>query len=337
MTPTPLRIGILSTARIAKSFVQGIRSSTLVIAAAVASRNGVRARDFAAEMGIGQAYDCYERLLADPSIDAIYNPLPNSMHADWSIRALKAGKHVLCEKPLAVSAAEARTMFAAGKSAGKILVEAYPYLSQPQTQRMMDMINGGAIGKVQIIQAAFGFTMSDESNIRLDPSMGGGALFDAGVYPLSLVRRVTGMLPTRVLAVAQRHRSGVDRSVLASLEHANGTLAQVSCSFSTAVHRQATIAGSEGIIHTSYPNTPPEGQSARFTIRRGTTWNSVDEPVDAPALNGFLAEAESFCRMIQRGPEHWSGATPTESVDILRTVEAIFQSAESGGPVQLIA
>jgi predicted dehydrogenase len=273
--------------------------------------------------------------LADPSIDAIYNPLPNSMHAEWSIRAVRAGKHVLCEKPLAVSVAEARAMFEEARSAGKILLEAYPYLAQPQTQRMMELINGGAIGTVQIIQAAFGFRMSDEANIRLDPAMGGGALFDAGVYPLSLVRRVAGMPPTRVIAVAQRHRTGIDQSVLASLEHANGILAQVSCSFSTAVHRQATIAGSDGIIHTPFPNTPPEGQTGRFTLRRGTSWNSVEEVIDAPALNGFLAEAESFCRMIRQGPEHWSGATPTESVDLLRTVEAIFQSAGSGRPIDL--
>lgn len=336
MTPTRLRIGILGTARIARSFVQGIRTSRDVVATAIASRDFDRARAFAADFGIERTHDSYEKLLADPSVDAVYNPLPNSLHAEWSIRALRAGKHVLCEKPLTVSTAEARAMFAAAESAGKILVEAYPYLAQPQMQRMMQLIDDGAIGAVQVIQASFGFTMSDESNIRLNPGMGGGALFDAGVYPLSLVRRVTGMLPIRVSAVVHRHRSGVDQSVLASLEHANGTLAQISCSFGTAAHRQATLAGSNGIIHTSFPNTPPEGQPARFTIRRGTTWNSVDESVETPALNGFLAEAESFGRMIRHGPAQWTGATPAESLDILRTVEAIFTSAASGRPFEPI-
>ncbi len=226
-------------------------------------------------------------------------------------------------------------MFAEARSAGRILVEAYPFLAQPQMQRLMELIDGGAIGTVRLIQAAFGFRMSDESNIRLDPAMGGGSLFDAGVYPLSLVQGVTGMPPTRVQAVVQRHRSGVNQSVLASLEHANGALAQVSCSFGTAVHRHATIAGSDGIIHTPYPNTPPEGKPARFTIRRGTSWTSVDESVDSPVINGFRAEADSFCRMIRQGPEHWSGATPTQSVDILRTVEAVLQSAASGRSVDL--
>ena len=163
-----LRIGILGAARIARLFVDSVRPSTKVAVVAIAARDATRARAFAAELGIPRAHASYESLLADPELDAIYNPLPNTLHAEWSIRALGAGKHVLCEKPLAMSSRDADAMFAAARRNGRHLVEGYPYRAQPQTVKLRELLASGAIGTVQVVQASFGFPMRDLANIRYD-------------------------------------------------------------------------------------------------------------------------------------------------------------------------
>jgi len=170
----PLRIGILGTAKIAKSFLAGVRSSAQVEVVAVASRDAAKATAFANELGIAGRYDSYESMLAARDIDAVYIPLPNGLHAEWSIRAAQAGKHVLCEKPLAASAASAREMFAAARRHGVHVVEGYPYCAQAQTLKMRELLDAGAIGRVQLIQASFGFTHADGPNIGLDPGLGIG-------------------------------------------------------------------------------------------------------------------------------------------------------------------
>jgi hypothetical protein len=169
-SPRPLRIGILGAANIARLFVAGVCPSLKVAVTAVASRDVERGRKFASETGITQVQPTYEALLADPEIDAIYNPLPNNLHAEWSIRAANAGKHVLCEKPLATSATEARAMFAAAARNGVQLAEAYPYRAQPQTLKLRELLKEKAIGRLQLIQASFGFPMTDAANIRLNPA-----------------------------------------------------------------------------------------------------------------------------------------------------------------------
>ncbi len=182
MTQQKLRLGILSAANIARSFTLGCAGSDLVAISCVASRDEAKAAAFAAECGIPRHHGSYEALLADPGIEAVYIPLPNDMHATWAIRAAAAGKHVLCEKPLAVSTGEARAMFAAARKHGVHLVEAYPYMAQPQTERLRGLLLEGAIGRVQTIHAAFGFgilspegePLVDAANIRLNPSRGGG-------------------------------------------------------------------------------------------------------------------------------------------------------------------
>ena len=160
-------------------------------------------------------------------------------HAEWSIRALDAGKHVLCEKPLATSGQEARAMFDAAKRNDRRLAEAYPYRAQPQTLKLGDLLRQNAIGRVQLIQASFGFPLADAANIRMNPALAGGALMDAGCYPVSFVRMVAGSRPARVQALAQWSDSGVDRTLVASLEFASGLIAQISCTFATARHRRA--------------------------------------------------------------------------------------------------
>ena len=331
----PLRIGILSTARIARAFIAGVAPSDLVKVTAVASRDTVKAERFARELGITRHYGSYEALLADREIDAIYNPLPNSLHAEWSIRATQAGKHVLCEKPLAASANEAVAMFESARQHGVHLVEGYPYRAQPHCAKLRELLGAGAIGEVRLIQASFGFTMADAANIRLDPGLAGGALMDAGSYPVSLIGMVANQRPTRVTAVARWADTGVDRTLAATLEFESELLAQISCSFATAPYRHALIVGTEGAIQTAFPNHAPPRGSAVVLLKRGTSWSTDFEPIEVPATDGFRAEAESFARLLNGDEDGWSGATPEESIDIMLTLDATRLSAQTGRPVYL--
>jgi xylose dehydrogenase (NAD/NADP) len=330
-SPLPLRFGILGAANIARAFAAGVAPSTAVKVVALASRDIAKGRSFANDIGVGCVHESYEALLSDPDIDAVYIPLPNNLHAKWAIRAAQAGKHILCEKPLAVNSCEARAMFAAARENGVFLAEAYPYRAQPQTLKLRQLLAEGAIGPVQLIQASFGFTFTNPANIRLDPAMGGGALLDAGSYAVSFVRMVAGELPKRVLASALWTDSGVTRTVAAMLEFASGLRAQLSCSFSTAFHRHALIAGQSGILETTFLNHPPEGGEAVIHLRRGVRVDTVRETIATPGPNGFLAEAEEFARSITHGRQCWNGSTEQESVDTLAIIEAILQSIELDG------
>jgi xylose dehydrogenase (NAD/NADP) len=256
------------------------------------------------------------------------------MHAEWSIRACEAGKHVLCEKPLCATAAEARAMFEAARRNGVHLVEGYPYRAQPQTLKLLEIVDSGAIGKLQLIQASFGFTLAAGPNIRTDPNLAGGALMDVGAYPVSLVQMVARERPARVHAVAH-WSGGVDHALAATMEFESGLLAQISCSFSTSVHRQALIAGTGGVIQTPFLNHPPMDRPAELLLKRGVAANQEFERIPSVAMNGFLAEAESFAALVQGVSVQWHGPSPEESVDIAATLEAILQSARSGKPATL--
>ena len=301
---------------------------------AIASRNVAKAGAFARELAIARHFGSYEALLADRDTDAVYIPLPNSLHAEWSIAAARAGKHVLCEKPLSVTAAEARAMFDAARRHGVQLVEGYPYRAQPQTHKLRELLEAGAIGEVRLIQAAFGFTLGAGENIRLSPQLAGGALMDVGAYPVSLARMVARSRPARVHAVAH-WSGGVDRTLAATLQFAGGLFAQINCSFSTCLHRQALMAGSNGMIRTTYLNHTSSASEAALQLRIGTGRDAVDSIVETSPVNGFLAEAESFERLVRQGPAQWSGTSPEESLDIMLTLEAILESARSGGAVDI--
>lgn len=324
----PLRIGILGTAKIARAFIAGVAPSEKVTVTAVAGRDFDKTRAFAEETGVGRVLPSYDALLADPEVDAVYNPLPNSLHAEWSIRAAEAGKHVLCEKPLAVTARQAEAMFDAARRHGVRLVEAFPYRSQPQTLKLKELLNGNAIGPVRLVRASFGFTIVDPDNIRFDPTLGGGALYDGGVYPVNLVRMIAGTLPARVHAIARWTERGVDRSLVASLEFPDGLLAQISCGFDSAVHRHALIAGENGVIETTFANHFPPARPATLSIKRGVAWDAPTDIIETPPTNGFLAEAESFAEFVRGGS--WNGTTEAESLDTLRILEAILESARTG-------
>jgi D-xylose 1-dehydrogenase (NADP+, D-xylono-1,5-lactone-forming) len=331
----PLRIGILGTAKIARSFVLGVAHSNRVTVSAVASRDAAKARAFAGEFAIARSFGGYENLLADRDVDAVYIPLPNSLHCEWSIRAAQAGKHVLCEKPLAATASEARAMFDAARRHGVHLVEGYPYRAQPQTLKMRELLDAGVIGEIRLMQASFGFTLGDGENIRLSADLAGGALMDVGSYPVSLVRMVAKSRPARVYAAAEWTASGVDRALAATLEFESGLFAQITCSFSTCLHRQALISGSSGVIQTTFLNHTYSLPQAVLQLRVGTGKDAVDTTVQTTAVNGFLAEAESFERLVRGGRAQWSGATPEESIDNMLTLNAILESARGGSKVEI--
>jgi xylose dehydrogenase (NAD/NADP) len=335
MATTALRFGVLGTANIARQFIAGVAPSALVEVVAVASRDAARAEAFAREFGVATSYGSYEALLQNPTIDAVYNPLPNSLHAEWTIRAAEAGKHVLCEKPLSATAAQATAMFAAAGRHGVHVREAYPYLAQPQTLKLRELLRAGAIGQVQHVQASLGFRMNDPANIRLAAALGGGARLDAGSYPVSLARIIAGERPARVHAVAQWASPGVEKALAATLEFPGGVVAQIFCSFATGYHRHALVSGDAGAIVTTFMNHAPSGGTLILQVKRGGEIGVPFEALELAGGNGFMAEAESFARLVAGRPDLWTGATPDESIDIMLTLDAINQSAVSGGPVDV--
>ncbi len=320
-----MRVGILGTARIAASFVAGAKLSSRVEVTAVASRGPTRAESFARTHSIERALS-YEQLLASRDVDAVYIPLPNSLHAPWSIAAARAGKHVLCEKPLALSEAEAIEMFAAADAAGVVLLEGFPYLFQPEMLEIERLIAAGAIGEVRSVFAAFGFTLTNPNDIRREAALGGGALLDVGCYPVSFVRQIVGTRPTRVTAVA-RSEGEVDQTLAATLEFANGVIAQVSCSFATGLHRSAVIAGSAGVIETEYQNHTSRSTAPAFRLRRGSDWRSPVETVAVPREDGFRMELDAFAELIEGGGGNLLAARRAASIDNAWTLAAIADAA----------
>ena len=327
-SPPPLRIGILGAARIAAKFSEGVRGSDKVVVCAVASRDRNRAEAFAQTLGIPAVFDTYDAMLSSGEVDAIYNPLPNALHGPWSIRAMDAGKHVLCEKPLADTRAEAVAMFAAAARNGVRLAEAYPYRSQPQTLKLQELVADGAIGTLQMISATFAFTLTARGDIRLDPALGGGALMDLGSYPVSLIRMLSGESPVAMQALGDMDPSGVDRAAMATMSFAGGLLAQASCSFGAAVHRQALIAGTDGVIETSYANHTSNDMPPILLLRRGRERNGIVETVRVAAMNGFRAEADAFADFVAGQP--WTGISERESIDVAAILEALRALVKSG-------
>ncbi len=343
-----LRLGVLGCANIAKQFVRDVTGSAQVTVSAAASRDLAKAQDFCQAFGIDRAHGSYEALLADPQLDAIYIPLPNHLHAAWAIRALEAGKHVLCEKPLALSQSEAQAMFAAARHHQRLLLEAYPYWFQPQTRDLLERLHGTTgpgIGSVRSVHASFGFTVGNpKTNIRMKPEMGGGALLDAGSYPLSFIRLVMGCAPQQVLAHASWADTGVDISMMGTLFYADGRRAHMSCAMDTANHRRATVVGTHGTLETEYLNhtsrshTHPWGYlPSQLRVRAGIANTVPFEEIASPTGSGFRFAAEAFAQVVRNNDTAAITRAASASVDIAATLEALAKSARSGQPVWLDA
>jgi predicted dehydrogenase len=261
------------------------------------------------------------------------------MHAEWAIQAAKAGKHILCEKPLALGLVQAQAMFDAARAAKVMLLEAYPYYFQPQTGDMLKAIRSGRIGEIRSVQACFGFTLSrPDGNIRMNPELGGGALLDAGSYPMSLIRLVMGSAPQKVRADSQWTDSGVDIATVATLLWDDGRTAQLSCAMNAANHRYATVVGSAGTLETEYLNhtalaagdNPTGYLPSSMRLRSGIANTVPFEKINSPAGSGFRFAAEAFAKVVKAQDFAAVERAAKASLDIAATLEAIARSAKSG-------
>lgn len=322
-----LAIGILGTGQVASDFAAGVRASEIVVLAAVGSRDAERAKSFAQMYTVAQACSSYEEVIRDPSVDAVYVALPNTEHEPWTLRAIDAGKHVICEKPLAPTVRAVRTMIAAARARGVVLMEAFPYYFQEQTTRMLDIVRAGDIGKVRFVQASIGFSLRTEANIRLDPALGGGALLDVGCYAVSFCRLVIGQSPIRVCASRVMGSSGVEHTFMATLAYPSGVLAQIASSMVTGVHRTAVIGGSAGVIETGFSNHLPPGRQHGFRLRRGAGFDAPVAEVSVGGKNGFLAETEAFARFVECQSTDEVERLAEYSIDNVATLESLKQSA----------
>jgi predicted dehydrogenase len=284
----------LSTGNIARQFVTGVNASSRCALAAVGSRQRDAAEAFAAHYAIPRALGSYRELIECPEVDAVYNGLPNSMHHEWTLAALAAGKHVLCEKPLAGNAGQAREMFDAAEKAKKVLVEAFMYRSHPQTLAALDAVRSGAIGELKLIRTSFCYrTRKIEGNIRFSRELAGGGLMDIGCYCIDFSRLFAGAEPIDVQVSGHLHESGVDDLAAGTITFSNGVLASFVCGMTVQADNTAYLCGSEGYIEIPVP-WKPLTEGAGFAIDRG-----VPPKMDAV---GRLAQAPS--------PREWR-ATPS--------------------------
>jgi predicted dehydrogenase len=260
-TEHALRWGLLSTANINQPVIAALRASQHNSLVAIASRDEAKANAYAAQWQIDKAFGSYEAMLASPHVDAVYISLPNSLHAEWSIKALNAGKHVLCEKPLANTVEDVDIMFAAAEANNKVLAEAFMYRHHPQTLAVKDLISSGAIGEICLIRGAFSFNIGDEGDIRLNPKLGGGSIWDVGCYPISYARYLVGAEPTEVYGAATIGKSGVDETFAGVLRwedkvSSRDIIAQFDSSLRAPLRMHMEIVGSGGIITVPQPFKP---------------------------------------------------------------------------------
>jgi predicted dehydrogenase len=306
---TRLRWGILGTGRIAGIFSRGILASQSGQLAAVGSRTQASADRFAREFGVPRAHGSYEALLADREVQAVYVGLPHPFHAEWTIRTARAGKHILCEKPLALNRAEATTMAAAAHDHGVLLMEAFMYRCHPQTAKIVELVGGGALGRVGLVQASFSFQRDFNPEARLwNKALGGGGILDVGCYPVSFARLIAGAAdgrpfadPVSVTGAGHLHpQAGVDVYAAATLKFANGIVAQVACGIGLVQDSSARVYGSKGWLHVPVPWIPNrEGGTSIIYLHGGEASAPEEILVTAPPL--YALEADAFAAALAAG------------------------------------
>ncbi|MFY9580062.1 MAG: Gfo/Idh/MocA family oxidoreductase [Gaiellaceae bacterium] len=315
--------GILSTANISQKVIPGAHESPKVKLLAVASRDKKRAEEYARSWEIERAYGSYDELLADPEIEAVYNPLPNTMHVEWSINALEAGKHVLCEKPMSRHAADVERAFEIADRNGRILSEAFMYRHNPQTRRLKQLVDDGAIGELRLIRAAFSYGLYDAENIRLRTDVEGGALMDVGCYCVS-GSRLLGGEPQRVYAEARIGETGTDWVFTGTLRFPGDALATFDCGTALVERDELEAIGSEGSLFLDDPwhcNVP------MIELRKD---GNVDR-IEVERQDSYRLELENVSDAIRGEAELLLGRE--ESIAQARVLEALHQSATSGSPV----
>ena len=322
----PLRWGILGAARIARGAlvpaITGSRNGTVV---AVASRSAERASAFAAELGIRRAYGDYDALLADREVDAVYNALPNSEHSPLTLRALAAGKHVLCEKPFAMNAAEAEAMDAEAKARGLVLMEAFMYRFHPQIERARALVASGAIGQLRLVRGSFLFKFDRPGDIRWNPDLGGGALYDVGCYCVNAARTFVGRDPVRVSGLATPASSGVDETFVGLLEFSDGVRSSFDCSFSLARHQRLDLIGTDGMLTVTTPFTPGK-------VDTTLVLNGESEVI--PGSDQYRLMAEHFVDVVRGLASLRYPAS--EATAQMRVLESLVRSSRNGQVVSLL-
>jgi len=326
MTTQTVRWGIIGAAAIAmKRVIPAIQASSNGQVTAIAARDPQRARDAARSMNVATVYDDYEALLADPEIDAIYNPLPNSLHAAWSQKAAEAGKAILCEKPLARNAAEAAALAEGCARYGVVVMEAFMYRFHPRTLRVKEIIADGVIGEVRQVRSSFCFSMGvpNPSNVRLQPGLAGGALMDVGCYAVNAARMMLGAEPTKVVAVADLdERFGVDMAVVGALEFPGGRLAAIDCSFKVGMSNTYSVIGTKGRI--DVPRAfQPEQADVPIVIDVGD--HTYTETI--PGANQYVLMVEQFARAVLDGtPSPYPIADSVANMLVLDALAAAMRS-----------
>ncbi len=316
-----VRWGILSTARINRPIIAAARESDRFEVVAVASRDQERADAYAREHGIARAHGTYEALLADAEVEAVYISLPNSMHVEWTIRALEAGKHVLCEKPFDRKAAEVERAFDAAEEAGLLLMEAFMWRHHPQTKALQEVVRSGRIGEPRVVLSRFSFPLADEQDIRMRPELDGGALMDLGCYCVSGSRLIGGE-PELAFGRQLVASTGVDVRFLGTLEFPGGLLAHFTCGMDIPFSTRLEVVGSEASV------VVPEPWQCR-----DPHLELAGERIDVEDADRYRLQLENMSDAIRGEGEPLLGRA--DAVGQARTIDALYRSAESGAAVSL--
>ncbi len=324
-----VRWGLISTANINRRIIPAIRASKRGELRAVASRTLEKAQAYAGQWQIPHSFGSYEAMLDSGEVDAVYISLPNHLHAQWTIHALEAGLHVLCEKPLALSVQEVDRMIAARERAGKVLTEAFMYRHHPQTKVAGDLVRTGRLGEVTIVRAVFNFLLERGVDIRRVPEFGGGSLLDIGVYPISFAQYIFGSPPDEVFGAQWIGETGVDETFCGTMIYPGAQIAQISCSFRSPFHTFAEICGSKGRLVLNRPFIGLD--NARQLLFIDKDGNEEEIPIPERAL--YLGEIEDLHAAVLDGAQPY--LTLQESRNHIRTVCALVQSARTDSPVDL--
>jgi len=321
----PVKWGIISTAHINRLLIPGAKASPKVDLVGVASRDQARAEEYARQWEIERAYGSYEALFADPEIEAVYISLPNNLHIEWSIRALEAGKHVLCEKPLTRDPSQAEAAFDAAGRAGRLLSEAFMYRHNPQTRRLQELVREGAIGELRLVRAAFSYGLYDEENIRLRPELEGGALMDVGCYCVNGSRLLAGE-PETVYGQARIGPSGTDWVFAATLRFHGDVIGLFDCGTALVERDELEAIGSEGSL---FVDDPWHCKVPGIELRR----DDGVERIEVERADSYRLELENMSDEIRGEGELRLGRE--DAVAQARALEALWRSATSGEPVAL--
>ncbi|MBI2911254.1 MAG: Gfo/Idh/MocA family oxidoreductase [Chloroflexi bacterium] len=323
MAATPLRWGVLGISEQVgrKAVLPALRDSPTAELLAIASRDAGRAQEETQRFGARRSYGAYADLLADPEIEAVYIPLPNSLHHEWTVAAAEAGKHVLCEKPLACTAAEAEAMASACTAAGVVLMEAYMTPFHPRSARIVELARSGALGALRFARTAFTFPLEDSANHRWRPEMGGGSLLDVGIYCLAPLLAVAGQEPADVAAQAVIAESGVDASFSGWLGFPGGFSAAFQTSFETGERQTLEIAGTEGAIVVDHAFTPSTVDMHVWLTKR----DGSDQIIVSEGNDPYVAMVEHFAAVV-RGAEP-ARRPPEDSIALLRLLDRLRAAA----------